>query len=102
MLDDAAIYKARVVQDQRAAWGARGLRRLFLPPYSPKRNKIERRWHRGKHAGLRPEVHGTDHALLERVECIPSRVGTKYAVAFTWLLKSQHAPNGWRFAHPGR
>ncbi len=80
---DAAIHKARVVQGQRAAWGACGLRLLFLPPYSPKRNKIELRWHRCKHSGLRPEDHGTDHTLLERVECIPSRVGTKYAVTFT-------------------
>ena len=78
VLDNASIHKAQVVQARHAEWAARGLTLLFLPPYSPERNQSERRWHRCKHYGLRPEDYSTDATLLKRIEYVLRQVGRIY------------------------
>jgi len=82
VLDNASIHKAHVVQARHAEWAARGLTLLFLPPYSPELNKIERLWHRCKHYWLRPEDYATDATLLKRIEYVLSQVGRHYTVTF--------------------
>jgi hypothetical protein len=82
VLDNASIHKARLVQARHAAWAARGLQLLFLPPYSPELNKIELLWHRCKHYWVRPEDYHSDNILLQRIENILRQVGTNYTVTF--------------------
>lgn len=82
VLDNASIHKAHLVRDCQAAWAARGLTLLFLPPYSPELNKIELLWHRCKHYWIRPEDYASDQTLLERVEYVLQNVGSIYTVTF--------------------
>ena len=82
VLDNASIHTAHLVRERHAAWAAAGLTLLFLPPYSPERNKIELRWHRCKHYWVRPEDYHTDLTLLERIEHVLMEVGQKYTVTF--------------------
>lgn len=83
VLDNASIHKAHLVRARHAAWAARGLRLLFLPPYSPELNKIELLWHRCKHYWVRPQDYQSDQTLLERIEYVLKRVGTTYTITFT-------------------
>ena len=82
VLDNASIHKAHTVRACHAAWAARGLTLLFLPPYSPELNHIELLWHRCKHYWVRPEDYQSDHTLLERIEYVLKRVGSDYTVTF--------------------
>jgi len=82
VLDNASIHKAHLVRDCQPAWAERGLRLLFLPPYSPELNHIELLWHRCKHYWVRPEDYQSDHSLLQRIEYVLKRVGTDYTVTF--------------------
>ena len=82
VLDNASIHKAHAVRACHAAWAANGLTLLFLPPYSPELNKIERLWHRCKHYWVRPEDYQSDQTLLHRIEHILTRVGKDYTVTF--------------------
>ena len=82
VLANASIHKALLVRARHPEWAARGLRLLFLPPYSPELNKIERLWHRCKHYWVRPEDYQTDRTLLERVEYVLQRIGTTYTLTF--------------------
>ena len=82
VLDNASIHKAHLVQARQAAWAARGLTLLFLPPYSPELNRIELLWHRCKHYWVRPEDYGSDHSLWQRVEHVLQRVGSDYTITF--------------------
>lgn len=70
------------MRERHAAWAARGLTLLFLPPYSPELNKIELFWHRCKHYWGRPEDYLTDATLLDRVEYVLQRLGTEHTVTF--------------------
>src|SRR4028119_1602339 len=82
VLANASIHKAPLARARHPEWAARGLRLLFLPPYSPELNKIERLWHRCKHYWVRPEDYQTDRTLLERVEYVLQRIGTTYTLTF--------------------
>ena len=80
VLDNASIHKTHLVRARHQEWAARGLTLLFLPPYSPERNKTEGLWHRRKHYWVRPEDYLTDQTLLERVDYVLQRVGTTYTI----------------------
>jgi hypothetical protein len=82
VLDNASIHKACLVKARHAHWASRGVQRLFLPPYSPELNKIERLWHRCNHYWIRPEDDLSDDVLRERIEYILTRVGTEYTLTF--------------------
>ena len=82
VLDNASIHQAHVARACHAEWAAKGLRLLFLPPYSPELNKIELRWHRCKHYWVRPEDYQTDQTLLQRVEYVLKRIGSDYTITF--------------------
>ncbi len=82
VLDNASIHKAHLVRECQAAWAARGLTLLFLPPYSPELNKIELLWHRCKHYWIRPQDYASDQTLVDRVEYVLQNVGSIYTLTF--------------------
>ena len=49
VLDKARVHRAASGRARQAHWAARGLRLPLRPAYCPERNRIDIRWHRGKH-----------------------------------------------------
>jgi hypothetical protein len=83
VLDNASIHKARLVKAQRDAWAASGLTLLFLPPYSPERNRIEILWRFCKHYWLTPDAYQTPQTLLQHVTDLLRDIGTlDYRITF--------------------
>jgi len=82
VLDNASIHRARLVQERRAAWAAKGLTLCFLPAYSPELNRIELLWHRCKHYWLTPADYVCDRTLQQRVAHVLARVGSEYTITF--------------------
>ncbi len=48
VLDNASIYKAKIIQNQLIFWQKRGLYIFYLPPYSPHLNIAETLWRKIK------------------------------------------------------
>lgn len=82
VLDNASIHRAACVRERQATWAELGLRRCFLPAYSPELHKIEILWHRCKHYWLTPADYSSDRTLQERVAYVLANVGTNYPVTF--------------------
>ena len=75
VLDNASIHKAHLVQARQAAWAARGLTLLFLPPYSPELNRIELLFATTSRGLWQPlPVAAVEHVL--------QRVGSDYTITF--------------------
>lgn len=82
VLDNARIHRSQALQQKRGEWKQKGLRLLFLPPYSPHLNKIEILWRRIKYSWLSPDAY-TDFATLQReVTRLLELVGTLYRISF--------------------
>ena len=82
------MHCAKLVQARCAAWKAKGLRLLFLPPYSPHLNRIETLWRLIKHRWLPAEAYANFDSLWRQVTAILAGVGTKYHITFpNYLLQ---------------
>lgn len=49
ILDNASFHKGKAVQPLLKVLAQKGLKRYFLPPYSPELNRIEKFWHKVKY-----------------------------------------------------
>lgn len=76
MLDNAAIHKAHLVTAHQAAWVAAGSTLLFVPPYSPKLNRIEIFWRFCKHYWFTPDAYQTLQTQLQHVTDLLRAIGT--------------------------
>ncbi len=83
VLDNGPCHRNRLVKARRAAWRARGLRLLFLPPYCPHLNRIETLWRLVKHRWLSPAAYENFATLRESVVSILDLVGLDYRVTFS-------------------
>lgn len=83
VLDNGSLHRAKAVRERRAQWRSRGLRLLFLPPYSPHLNRIETLWRFIKHRWLPPSAYCTFHSLKESVCSILKNIGSKYRITFS-------------------
>lgn len=83
VLDNASIHRAALVHTRHAMWAARGLRLLFLPPYSPELNRIEILWRFCKHYWLPPQAYQTPQTLRDHVTELIRNIGTQhYRITF--------------------
>ncbi|MGI4869947.1 MAG: IS630 family transposase [Janthinobacterium lividum] len=83
VLDNASIHKAHLVQAHLASWAAQGLRRFFLPPYSPELNRIEILWRFCKHYWLTPAAYLSPETLLQAVTQLIHNIGSRdYWITF--------------------
>jgi len=80
VLDNAALHRAQLVEQQLATWRARGLQLQFLPAYCPELNRIELLWHRCKHYWLTPPDYATEERLREALDAILQQVGKRYTI----------------------
>ena len=81
--DNGSLHRAKLVGARRAQWKARGLRLLFLPPYSPHLNRVETLWRLMKHRWLPPAAYANFSSLWTEVIAILDGVGTKYHITFS-------------------
>ena len=82
VLDNATVHRSRLVQAKRQEWKQKGLRLLFLPPYSPHLNLIEILWRQIKYRWLTPEAYINFETLCQSVTDVLTNVGTKYRLYF--------------------
>lgn len=82
VLDNASVHRSRLVQQKRKEWKQKGLRLLFLPPYSPPLNKIETLWRLMKHRWLSPSAYADFATLRQSVQEMLAQVGDKYRISF--------------------
>jgi hypothetical protein len=82
VLDNATVHRSKLVQAKRPEWKRKGLRLLFLPPYSPHLNKIEVLWRQVKYRWLCPEAYTDFETLCRSVNDILAQVGAKYQISF--------------------
>jgi len=82
VLDNASVHRAKAVQAKREEWKKKGLRLLFLPPYSPHLNRIEVLWRQVKYHWLEPTAYTDFPTLCHSVNTVLDQVGTKYQITF--------------------
>lgn len=82
VLDNASVHRSQAVREKRREWKARGLRLLFLPPYSPQMNCIEILWRTIKYHWLPPQAYLSFATLCQGVKDILAQIGTKYQISF--------------------
>lgn len=75
VLDNAGVHRAKVVRAKRQEWRRRGLRLLFLPPYSPHLNAIEIVWRQVKYRWLPIDAYGDFPTLCNSVTDVLDQVG---------------------------
>ena len=82
VLDNASVHRSKFVQEKRKEWKQKGLRLLFLPPYSPHLNKIETLWRLMKYHWLSPCAYADFATLRKTVEELLAQVGKKFRISF--------------------
>jgi hypothetical protein len=82
VLDNAGVHRARAVQEKRREWKRRGLRLLYLPPYSPHLNRIETLWRLVKYRWLPVQAYQNFETLCQSVTSVLDQVGARYHITF--------------------
>lgn len=82
ILDNASIHRCALVRAKRKEWKQKNLRLMFLPPYSPHLNPVERLWHTVKYRLLAPSVYETYESLCQGLDQVFDGLGTEYLFTF--------------------
>jgi transposase len=81
VLDNAQIHRGEPMRQKQAEWDKKGLRLLYLPPYSPELNAIEILWKQAKYFWRRfLALSGLE--LRQEVEALMRGFGSEYTIAF--------------------
>ena len=82
VVDNASIHKSKKFREACKRWREIGLRILFLPPYSPELNLIERLWQFVKYQWLPFNVYESFKSLWDSVFNVFANFGSKYHITF--------------------
>ena len=82
VLDNAKIHQSKAFKKRCNYWQNRGLFFVFLPPYSPHLNIIEKLWHELKQRWIRPEDYLSFETLCFAVHLALSAVGSDLFINF--------------------
>jgi transposase len=82
VLDNAKIHHAKAFKERCHYWQSRGLFFIYLPPYSPHLNLIEKCWHELKQRWLRPEDYVSFEQLAYATTLALMAVGVDLLVKF--------------------
>ena len=83
VLDNAKIHKSKAFQQRGDYWQKRGLFIVYLPPYSPHLNIIEKLWHELKQRWLKPEDYKSFETLTYAVQLALMAVGSELNIDFS-------------------
>src|SRR5467141_2274757 len=82
MIDNASIHTSEEFEDRIPYWKKQGLIIKYLPTYSPELNLIEILWRRIKYDWLPFSAYSCLNAMIEALDDILSKVGSKYQITF--------------------
>lgn len=82
VLDNAKIHHSKAFKERYTYWQGRGLYFVYLPPYSPHLNIIEKCWHELKQRWLKPEDYGSFEQLAYAVQLALMAIGTELFINF--------------------
>lgn len=83
VLDNAKIHKSKAFKERCDYWQKMGLFIVYLPPYSPHLNIIEKLWHELKQRWLKPEDYKSFETLTYAVRLALMAVGTELNIKFS-------------------
>jgi transposase len=83
VLDNASVHTAKIIQERRKVWEARGLVLFYLPKHSPHLNLIEILWRMVKYLWLKPEDYTEEQLLFYRTTLALAAVGTTLRINFS-------------------
>lgn len=81
-LDNAKIHKSIAFKERCEYWQKRGLYFVYLPPYSPHLNIIEKLWHELKQRWIKPEDYSSFETLIYAVQLALLEVGKDLKINF--------------------
>jgi transposase len=82
MIDNASIHTSEEFEDRIPYWKKQGFIITYLPTYSPEFNLIEILWRRIKYDWLPFSAYACLNAMIEALDDILSKVGSKYQITF--------------------
>jgi transposase len=82
VMDNAKIHRSKAFTERSKYWAQRGLFFVFLPPYSPHLNIIERLWLELKQRWLKPEDYQSFEKLNYAVQLALMAVGKDLKINF--------------------
>lgn len=82
VLDNASVHKSKKIKERLEFWQNRGLYFVYLPPYCPHYNIIERLWKELKARWLRPEDYQTSDRLFLSVGLALGEIGKSLTIKF--------------------
>jgi transposase len=83
VLDNAKIHHSKAFKERAKYWESKGLFIVFLPPYSPHLNIIERLWRELKQRWIRPEDYVSFDNLAYAVNRALNDVGKNLNINFS-------------------
>jgi hypothetical protein len=83
VLDNAKIHRSKAFKLRCDYWQKRGLFIVYLPPYSPHLNIIEKFWHELKQRWLKPEDYMSFETLTYAVQLALMAVGSELKIDFS-------------------
>ena len=81
-LDNAKIHQSIAFKERCEYWQKRGLYFVYLPPYSPHLNIIEKLWHELKQRWIKPEDYSSFETLIYAVQLALLQVGKDLKINF--------------------
>jgi transposase len=82
VLDNAKIHQAKAFKQRCEIWKEKGLFIVYLPPYSPHLNIIEKMWHELKQRWLKTEDYQSFDKIVAAVNLALSAVGSELFINF--------------------
>lgn len=82
VLDNAKIHHSKAFKSWIKYWQDRGLFFVYLPPYSPELNIIEKLWFELKQRYIKPEDYTTFESLLYALKLVLMTVGNDIKINF--------------------
>lgn len=82
VLDNAKIHQSKSFKERCKYWQELGLFIVYLPPYSPHLNIIEKFWHELKQRWLKPEDYFSFETLTYALQLALMAVGQKLNIDF--------------------
>lgn len=83
VLDNAKIHQSKAFKERCEYWQKKGLFFIYLPPYSPHLNIIEKFWHELKQRWIKPEDYNSFETLSYAVHLALMAVGTDLKINFS-------------------